>query len=404
MERVNNKINAPVSSDLFLSVVIPCYQESEILATLESLFNCAHPIHSTEIIVIINHSVDSSAEIKKFSKESFQELSDWIQKFSSDKIKYFVMLEEFESKNSGVGLARKTGMDEAAHRFQSIDKKDGVIVCLDADCTVDKNYLVEIEKHFLQNRKAKGSSIYFEHPTTGNESPEIYSAITLYEFFLRYYINALRWSGHPFAFQTIGSSMAVRADVYLQQGGMNKRKAGEDFYFLNKIIELGNFTEINGTTVFPSPRVSTRVPFGTGKAVADFIDEEAIWFYDFKVFEELKSFFEIVLASSTKQFETLISVPVSIKEFFAKENLQIEFDQIAENSSDELAYKKRFFRWFNLFRVLKFVHFFSDTFVPKTGNHEIARELFLHLKLPFSRNLIDDLKTLRNYDRINVLE
>ena len=38
--------------------------------------------------------------------------------------------------------------------------------------------------------------------------------------------------------------MAVRADAYLRQGGMNRRKAGEDFYFLNKFMVLGGYGEM----------------------------------------------------------------------------------------------------------------------------------------------------------------
>ena len=44
----------------------------------------------------------------------------------------------------GVGLARKTGMDEAVRRFNSINRPDGVILNIDADCTVDSNYFIEI--------------------------------------------------------------------------------------------------------------------------------------------------------------------------------------------------------------------------------------------------------------------
>ena len=61
--------------------------------------------------------------------------------------------------------------------------------------------------------------------------------------------------------------MAVRPEAYMKQGGMNRRKAGEDFYFLNKIMSLGGFGECAETTIYPSPRTSKRVPFGTGQAV-----------------------------------------------------------------------------------------------------------------------------------------
>src|SRR5213594_3575687 len=93
--------------------------------------------------------------------------------------------------------------------------------------------------------------------------PKVAEAIAAYELHLRYYVRALRYAGFPYAHHTIGSCMAVRADVYKKQGGMNKRQAGEDFYFLQKIIPLGHFTDLTETKVIPSSRPSDRVPFGT---------------------------------------------------------------------------------------------------------------------------------------------
>ena len=79
----------------------------------------------------------------------------------------------------------------------------------------------------------------------------------------------MTFAGLPYSYHTIGSAFAVTAKAYARQGGMNRRKAGEDFYFINKLIKGENFGEITNTTVFPSPRTSNRVPFGTGKAIVD---------------------------------------------------------------------------------------------------------------------------------------
>ena len=61
-------------------------------------------------------------------------------------------------------------------------------------------------------------------------------AIMKYELYLRYYRLALEYTGHPHAYHCIGSAFAVRTLDYVAQGGMNKRQAGEDFYFLQKLI------------------------------------------------------------------------------------------------------------------------------------------------------------------------
>ena len=43
--------------------------------------------------------------------------------------------------------------------------------------------------------------------------------------------------GYPDSIYTIGSAFAVRAEAYMKQGGMNRRQAGEDFYFLYKLTK-----------------------------------------------------------------------------------------------------------------------------------------------------------------------
>jgi hypothetical protein len=44
-----------------------------------------------------------------------------------------------------------------------------------------------------------------------------------------------------YAYHTVGSAMAVKAYQYVKVGGMNRRQAGEDFYFIQKLVHSGNF-------------------------------------------------------------------------------------------------------------------------------------------------------------------
>ena len=167
-------LNAAPAHNLLIAVVIPVHNEPEILPTLEALANC-------------------------------------------------------ESTNGKVE-ARKMGMDEAVSRFAKINQEKGIIVCFDADCTCASNYLIEIEKAF-EKYAPKAMSIRFEHPLSGVEYDQrIYDYITDYELHLRVYKNAINFAGLPYGYHTVGSSMAVSVMDYCKQGGMNKRKAGEDFY------------------------------------------------------------------------------------------------------------------------------------------------------------------------------
>lgn len=211
-----------------------------------SLSKCDRPHCDVEVIVVINQSEKTPDEIKEINQRTYQQAKKWAQENRQSHLRFHILLmDDLPVKHAGVGLARKIGMDEACYRFHKAKNPKGIIVCFDADSRCETNYLVEIENYFLNNPKAQACGIHFEHPLSGCDFHEnIYEAITLYELHLRYYVNAQRWAGFPHAWQTIGSSMVVRCDAYQKQGGMNRRQAGEDFYFLHKFIPLGNFGEI----------------------------------------------------------------------------------------------------------------------------------------------------------------
>ena len=66
----------------------------------------------------------------------------------------------------------------------------------------------------------------------------------------------------PYVFHTVGSAMAVKALPYVKAGGMNRKQAGEDFYFIQKLVPSGGYFNLNSTTVYPSPRISFRFHSG----------------------------------------------------------------------------------------------------------------------------------------------
>jgi hypothetical protein len=161
--------------------------------------------------------------------------------------------------------------------------------------------------------------------------------------------------------------MAVRSSAYQKQGGMNKRKAGEDFYFIHKIIALGHFTELKTTMVIPSPRTSDRVPFGTGKAIGDWIaaGEDVYKTYAFKSFEIIKAFVAVIPSLQEKELaDCQINSEEQGKKLLVDFLKSIDFDKaladIRKNSTTLASFKKRFFQWFDAFKILKAVHFFRD--------------------------------------------
>ena len=237
-------------------------------------------------------------------------------------------------------------------------------------------------------------SINFEHPISGTEyNPKIYNAIILYELYLRYYIQALRLINFPYAYHTIGSAFALKALINAKQGGMNTRKAGEDFYFLQKIIPLGNFSELNSTIVKPSPRISDRVPFGTGISVKNIInsDNEKYYTYNLNAFLLLKPLFNNINLLYGVENTQKIELSEILTEFLSKNNFSNALKNIYKNSSNLKSFTQRFYDWFNAFRVLKFLNFAHQTYFKKVP---IADEAYKLLELLNFKDNINTAKEL----------
>jgi len=353
-------------TNLKLIIVIPCLAEAEIIQTLNSLRQNSGFDFNVECLVVVNHSELADGDIKSINKNILGTLMASKSLLDTERLK-FIVIEAFNlpAKKTGVGLARKIGMDLAIKRLKEAGSfKDGVIVCLDGDCTVEKNYILEIERYFRET-KANGCSIYFEHPLAGENA----EAIIDYELFLRYYTNALRWCGYPYAFQTVGSSMAVSALAYEKQGGMNTRKAGEDFYFLTKIIQLGGFGDLVTTTVNPSSRKSERVPFGTGREMTEWEQNKQLLSYCPDLFIELKKVFELV--DRFREHENPIALLHENKihsafiSYFETHELNKNVAEAKFNTSTNEAFRKRFFVWMGAFQIMKLLNELSSSTFQK---------------------------------------
>lgn len=352
-------------------VVIPCYDEPDVLTTLDALWRCHRPRCHVEVLIVINASEADSDSVHRRNQQTHAEANRWIiQHQASDLSFHLLYFPRLQRHDAGVGLARKLGMDEAVTRFCQAANPRGVIACLDADCKCAPNYLTCIEAQFEHYPKTPGCSIYFEHPLTGNSDPRLDDAIVHYELYLRYYIQGLRFSGFPYAYHTLGSCMAVRSDIYAKQGGMNRRQGGEDFYFLQKIIPLGHFTEIRDTRVIPSARASHRVPFGTGRAQRQWLESGRAEYkvYSPQVFLDLKALFsriEVFRTSPTCEPAALDGLPEAMSTFFRHQRFLEKLAEMQKNTASKSAFEKRFLHWCNAFRVLKFVHWATAHYYPK---------------------------------------
>lgn len=382
--------------NLGMVITIPCFKETALIESMESIALCNKPDCSVEVIIIINDAVSTNDEIKKLNLRTYENTRNWIKSNTFEWIHYHVSYQkDLPAKHHGVGMARKFAMDEAAHRFEEVNNQRGIIVGFDADCKCRSDYLVEIEKHFQNHPDTPGASIYFEH-LFNNSKRKINSGICQYELHLRYLIHAQRYAGFKNSFQTVGSSMAVRSDAYMKQGGMNRRQAGEDFYFINRIIALGNYTEIMKTVLYPSSRISDRVPFGTGKAMADWTssDKKYMTTYNPFSFLDLKKLFAIIpKLYTTKNQETFNSLPASCIAFLDSIRFNETLREIRQNTASNTAFNRRLLTYLDPFRILKYLHFCRDNYYPNVPVVDAANWL-LEKKLNGALNKTDNLRDL----------
>jgi glycosyltransferase involved in cell wall biosynthesis len=364
-------------------VVIPAYNEPGITNVLDSLAACSQPGCNVEVIVVINSPLNAERESLENNKITLENIENWQKENSKCFFRLFAFIAVHQSmKEWGVGLARKTGMDEAVRRFNSINNPGGVILNLDADCMVKQNYFVSVSEELLKRKDHSACSVYFEHPLTGNDFPEkIYKYITLYELHLRYYFQALAYSGFPYVFHTVGSAVAVKALQYVKAGGMNRRQAGEDFYFIQKLVPAGGYFSLNSTTVYPSPRPSFRVPFGTGATITKLSEENQPILFTFNLlaFKELRSFFsmaENIFHCKPEDLNECYKLfPESLKLFLAEKEWTEKMVEIKNNTSGLTSFKKRFFGWFNMFRIVKYLNHVHSDFFEKIQVEISASEL-----------------------------
>ena len=394
-------ITTPPPTKLEVIIAIPAFFEKELMTTLNSLLDNKGFSTNIEVIIVLNESEDVSDDVTAFHQKQYSELIDWSKKINSQKISFYpIYVKNIKKKIAGAGMARKIAMDEAYIRFEKANNPYGIISNLDADTIVDDNYLSELEKEALRRNKIKAYSIHFEHLLHEKLSKENKLAITSYELHLRYFINMQKMLNLPYAYQIMGSAMAVKAFAYAEAFGMNKRQAGEDFYFLQKFINTGYFSNINSTTVYPSARISQRVPFGTGRALYDILTLGKIpETYNYNSFIALRTFtdnLEVFYDDYSKGIELLTS---PILKYLESKNFEKIHFEIKKHTKDFQGYRKRLFRWFDAFLLMKYLHYVRDKYYPNIPINIATDYLFEQLKIDNKISLEYKLNILRKLDK-----
>ena len=169
----------------------------------------------------------------------------------------------------GVGLARKIGADLLHALVDEGLIESPWIHCSDADAIFPEDYFEQTES---QSEKNEAALLYRFRHVEGDDR-NAYQAALRYEISLRYYVLGLRFARSPYAFHSIGSTLAIHANAYARVRGFPRREAAEDFYLLNKLAKVGSIRPLQGQALELSSRVSSRVPFGTGAAIRRLLEQ-----------------------------------------------------------------------------------------------------------------------------------
>lgn len=385
------------------TVVIPALAESARLgATLCSL--AANPpelLSRFLIVVVVNHRTDAPDGDKVDNLATLAELPAWSQRLQQLRLAWVDAASpgrELPVKGGGVGLARKIGLDLALPRLAD-NGINPLLVCLDADTLVEPSYLQAITGHFRVTKRG-GAIIPFRHQP--GETPAEQAAIDRYELFLRCYVLGLELAGSPYAFHTVGSAMACTASAYARMGGMNRRAAGEDFYFLQQLHRTAGIEQVRGTTVHPASRPSHRVPFGTGRAIGRTLagDNTAIAFYHPECFAQLGEWLRLVGENLQSEGDVLLATAMDVSphlaDYLKKEDFSTAWAGLLRNNRNGKTLFAAFHGWFDGLRTMKLIHHLAAGPLPRCEPETALPPLLERAGLKPVIGVGDQLELLRN--------
>ena len=400
-------------------IVIPAFDEGDSLfRTLQTI--PAGPLGDVLTVLVINAPANAPPEMHTRSQELIRRLGS---QYESESVQAgpsafgwfahprgaLLCVDRTGNRplpnGQGVGLARKIGCDIALQLHIQGSIRSAWIHTSDADVELPADYFDRAP--LVLNRDAPAALLYpFWHQR--EPLPTLADAMDRYELFLRYYVLGLADAGSPYAFHTLGSTVAVHTLAYAKVRGFPRRAAGEDFYLLNKLAKVGSIAQLDGAPLIIRGRRSHRVPFGTGAALNQILAGaargERYKTYAPEVFLHLKVWVAALKRLSEDEArqdpEQYVSSAATLHEGVDPANLYREIAdlgfpsalrRIRAISRDPYTLARHLHTWFDAFRTLKLIHRLSRLF-PK-------RELLDALRAAsFTRKYataVDNLETLR---------
>lgn len=281
----------------------------------------------------------------------------------------------------GVGLARKIGCDFALQLIRHNKMTSQWLHCSDADATLPVDYFA------IPKTEAIAVTYDFKHRfLKAVKSPSeqaLEQASFYYEQRLRYYQRGLAYAGSPYAFYTIGSALAFRWEAYCQVRGFPRRAAGEDFYLMNKLAKLGEVEQLPQRITL-KPRLSARVPFGTGPATRALLANAPRQDYNPKNFVALKCWLQQLPKICDRLINTATvdygELPETTIQALTALKIDALWQHILQQNINTQQAVHAAHQWFDGFKTLKFIHHLTQLHFPKQCTTLIAQS-----PLPFTQ-------------------
>ena len=333
-------------------VIIPAYAELEYIGhTLDSLSECeVDSFDSILVVVVVNNETDAHSKILNNNQKTLSNLKKRNDLFSLVVIDASSDGMSIPKKHAGVGMARRIGMDFAL-RFAY---PHSLLFCLDADSLVAPTYFREIQSHF-NGTDSVAAVVEFSH--SNNKNLHLETAIRQYEAFLRSTAKNLTEAGSPFGYVSMGSTIICKSDAYASIGGMPRRKATEDFYFLQEFAKFKRVDKINSTLVYPSSRESERVYLGTGFRMSQANKGKKLGdlYYPIEAFSVLKGWLLIAMGGYKEDIDEILmktrKLSSILYDYLMEENIKKIWDPLRESSPTDIHFQKQFHRWFDALKT-----------------------------------------------------
>ena len=341
------QVNAyDVSRSYRHALVIPAYHESA--SAIGSLLEV---VKDNDALLIVVVNVPSNA-----SREQVEATSTLLKSCAEQPAEHLLTINCVSNplpRRQGVGLARKIGCDIALNLHVQGRIDSPWIYTTDADAVLPNNY-------FTHPLGKEGAHV-FAHRHVSLE-PTLESAVHLYDRHMAYYVAGLEYAGSQYAYPTLGSTIAVHSNTYAQIRGFPKRNAAEDFYLLNKTAKVAKVRFTPEVCITIEARLSKRVPFGTGPALAKIIEakiienESSYLSYSFRAFQALKT-----TINALDKFADTGSLEINpdLRDILASLGWEARAPKFVQGYKPAQR-KKVVHDWFDALKTLQFMHHIAE--------------------------------------------